>query len=270
MGIKSGGPNVNKFSMDLLKWKEITTKRQEKNGTRIFQLPIKKYGQYIEVGSFESGYVRRMNGCYTPYQLNKCEPIDHYYKAYDYNGEVHKWTGKYNKFVGKRRIRIDNEVNRIEYLITYCLKNYYINQANLIENGEFIPKWRVKLDHSNCEMNLKYKDNRVKELREKIMKQEKTIRECFEEIDRISDEKDDLQTRFESTAMELDRNHFEKSDEVDVLKDEIRRMKDYNYDKIEGLNQEIDKLNNEIVDSRDRGALDNLTVFVNNEKYKII
>ena len=33
---------------------------------------------------------------------------------------------------------------------------------------------------------------------------------------------------------------------------------------------EINKLNNEIVDSRDRGTLDNLTVFVNNEKYKII
>ena len=36
------------------------------------------------------------------------------------------------------------------------------------------------------------------------------------------------------------------------------------------LKKEIDKLNNEIVDSRDRGMLDNLTVFVNNEKYKII
>ena len=79
MSIKQSGPNVNKFSMNLLKWKEITTKRQKKNGTRIFQLPIKKYGQYIEVGSFESGYVRRMNGGYTPYQLNKCESIDYYY-----------------------------------------------------------------------------------------------------------------------------------------------------------------------------------------------
>ena len=78
MGIKQSGPNVNEFSMNLLKWKEITTKRQKKNGTRIFQLPIKKYGQFIEVGSFESGYVRRMNGCYTPYQLNKCENYDHF------------------------------------------------------------------------------------------------------------------------------------------------------------------------------------------------
>ena len=128
--------------MDLLGWKEITTERQEKNGTRIFQLPIKKYGQYIEVGSFESGYVRRMNGGYTPYQLNKCEPNVEYWPEYKWVNEKQIKTGKYNKFVGKRRIRIDNEVDRIEYLITYCLKNYYINQANMIEDGKFIPKWK--------------------------------------------------------------------------------------------------------------------------------
>ena len=128
--------------MILLGWEEITTYRQQKNGTRIFELPILKYGQKIQVGSFESGYVRRMNGGYTPYQLNKCESVDHYYKSYDYNGEVQKWNGKYNKHVGRRRILIPNEVDRLEYLIAFCLKNYYINQANMIENGKFIPKWK--------------------------------------------------------------------------------------------------------------------------------
>jgi len=184
-----------KEKLDLLGIKEITTRRQMKNGTIILELPILKYGQKIQVGSFESGYVRRMNGCYTPYQLNKCENYDHFYKNYEYRGDgTHKWTGKYNKHVCKRRITIDNEVDRIEYLIAYCLKNYYINQANMIENGKFIPKW--KYEH------------------------------------------------------ELNRGGH--------------------YDKVRELQQEIDKLNNEIVDSRDRGTLDNLTVFVNNEKYKII
>jgi len=135
--------------LDLLQMKEISTYRQQKNGTRIFQLPIKKYGQYIEVGSFKSGYVRRMNGGYTPYQLNKCEPIDHYYKAYEWTGEEQKWTGKYNKYVGKKRILIDNEYDRINYLITFCLKNYYINQANMIEDGKFIPKWKHEYDMEN-------------------------------------------------------------------------------------------------------------------------
>jgi len=135
--------------MDLLGWKDITTDRQIRNGTRIYRLPIKKYGQFIEVGSFESGYVRRMNGGYTPYQLNKCENYDHFYKEfkshYTNDGDYEaKWTGKYNKCVLKRRILIDNEVDRLEYLIAFCLKNYYINQANMIEDGKFIPKWKYE------------------------------------------------------------------------------------------------------------------------------
>jgi hypothetical protein len=160
MGIRAGGPNVNKFSMNLLGWKEITTERQQKNGTRIFQLPIKMYGQYIEVGSFETGYVRRMNGGYTPYQLNKCENYDHFYPEYkwcdDWNTSIK--TGKYRKHVCKRRILIPNEVDRIEYLITYCLKNYYINQANEIENGNYITKWEHEYEMKNGSLD------RVREL----------------------------------------------------------------------------------------------------------
>ena len=73
--------------MDLLQIKEITTERQEKNGTRIFQLPIKKHGKYIQVGSFNSGYVRRMDcegyrSGINHYQINKCKPYVEYYKDY--------------------------------------------------------------------------------------------------------------------------------------------------------------------------------------------
>ena len=136
--------------LDLLQMREISTRRQMNNGTRIFELPILKYGSKIQVGSFQSGYVRRMNGCYTPYQLNKCEPTVEYHPDYKWiKDDEGNWdhqikTGKYNKYVGKRRITIDNELDRIEYLIAYCLKNYYINQANMIENGKFVPKWKYE------------------------------------------------------------------------------------------------------------------------------
>ena len=194
-----------KEKLDLLGIKEITTSRQKKNGTKIFQLPIKKYGQFIEVGSFESGYVRRMNGGYTPYQLNKTEDYDHFYKSYDskwIDGDyVQKWNGKYNKHVCRKRILIPNEVDRIEYLITYCLKNFYINQANLIEEGKFVPKWKHEYEMKNGSID------KVRELQYEVMKYERTVRELHEEIDRISEEKDDLQTKFESTAMELDELH---------------------------------------------------------------
>ena len=129
---------------EILGWKEITTSRQEKNGTRIFQLPIKRYGQFIEVGSFQSGYVRRMNGGYTPYQLNKTKKYDHFYPEYKWcdDWNVNIKTGKYRKHKCVKRVLIDNEYDRINYLITFCLKNYYINQANMIEEGKFIPKWK--------------------------------------------------------------------------------------------------------------------------------
>ena len=150
--------------MELLGITDITTNRQTRNGTVIWKLPIKKYGQFIEVGSFKSGYVRRMNGGYTPYQLNKCEPTVEYHPDYKWiKDDEGNWdhqikTGKYNKYVGKRRITIDNEVDRIEYLITYCLKNYYINQANEIENGNYITKWEHEYEMKNGSLD------RVREL----------------------------------------------------------------------------------------------------------
>jgi len=137
------GQHKVQSDMDLLGWKEVTTSKQKKNGTRIFQLPIKKYGQYIEVGSFRSGYVRRMNGGYTPYQLNKCEPNTEYHaerKWCDIQKTALK-TGKYTKYEGKKRILIPHEVDRIDHLITYCLKNYYINGANQVEDGKLVTKW---------------------------------------------------------------------------------------------------------------------------------
>ena len=146
--------------MELLGIKDITTIRQTRNGTVIWQLPIKMYGQYIEVGSFKSGYVRRMNGGYTPYQLNKCEPHVEFHKEWRWNSQASEqyFTGKYNKFVGKRRIKIDKEVDRLEYLISYCLKNYYIKQANQVEDGKFIPKWKHEYEMKNGDIE------RVREL----------------------------------------------------------------------------------------------------------
>ena len=103
---------------------------------------------YVEIGSFSSGYVRRMNHCYTPYQLNKCKPNTEYYPERkwikDNEGE---WshqikTGKYIKFVGKQRIVIPDERDRLEYLIDYAIKNYYIGYANQVADGKYVDRWR--------------------------------------------------------------------------------------------------------------------------------
>ena len=131
-----------KEKMDFLGFKEVTTKRQKKNGTQIFELPIKCGNTYIKVGSFESGYIRRMNHCYTPYQLNKCKYVPQYYKDYSYETGKQVFTGKYRKYIGKQRIVIPNKIERLEYLVAYCLKNFYINYANQVANGDFVTKWK--------------------------------------------------------------------------------------------------------------------------------
>jgi len=129
--------------MKLLGIQDITTRKQHKNGTIQWKLPIKNYNRFIEVASFKSGYIRVQNCGYTAYQLNKCKPTTEYYKDYRYTERGNReWTGKYNKFVGKARILIPIEIDRLEYLISYCLKNYYIARANQVANGDYVTKWR--------------------------------------------------------------------------------------------------------------------------------
>ena len=111
--------------MELLGIVDVSTERQSDNGTIVWRLPIKnqwKNGSCIEVASFKTGYVRNQNSGYSNYQLNN-----------------------------KKKIAI--EIDRLEYLISYCLKNYYIKNANLVANGDYIQKW----EHEN-ELDKVWKD----------------------------------------------------------------------------------------------------------------
>ena len=131
--------NMNiKQTLQLLGIQEVTTNRQKKNGTREFKLPVKdQYGGAIHVASFASGYVRRTKaGGYCPsWQLNKrVESEPQYYGPFE--------NGMYRKYTTRTCKLIPNEQDRLAYLISFCLKNYYIGQANKLSSGEFIPKWK--------------------------------------------------------------------------------------------------------------------------------
>ena len=121
--------------MDLLGIMDVSTTRQSKNGTIVWRLPIKHQygGQLIEVASFSTGYVRNQNCGYSNYQLNKQRKYP-----------PTKWGNGYEYSQTYREL-IPIEIDRLEYLISYCLKNYYIKRANAVPNGEFVPKW--ELDH---------------------------------------------------------------------------------------------------------------------------
>ena len=111
--------------MDLLGIKDVSTPRQCKNGTVVWRLPIKNKwnkGSFIEVASFTTGYVRNQNSGYSNYQLNKrCEGKPEYFQLAN---------GDYRKFTVRSCVLIPNEIDRLEYLIAYCLKNYYIKRSN--------------------------------------------------------------------------------------------------------------------------------------------
>ena len=131
--------------MQLLQIEDVSTKRQDKNGTIVWRLPIRnswRNGKFIEVGSFKSGMVRNQNSAYSNYQLNKCKPRAEYFKDYKWVDDKQVFTGKYNKYICKERILIPIEIDRLEYLISYCLKNYYIKHANFVANGDYVTKWR--------------------------------------------------------------------------------------------------------------------------------
>ena len=125
--------NMNiKQTIQLLGIQEVTTKRQKNNGTREFELPIKDSytKKKIRVASFKTGYVRNQNSASSNYQLNKTKK----------NFEK-EWPNGY-KYYSTERILIPNEQDRLEYLISYCLKNYYVGKANQVANGDYIPKWK--------------------------------------------------------------------------------------------------------------------------------
>ena len=150
--------------MQLLDIQDITTDRQHKNGTIVWKLPIKDQdsGILIEVASFKTGYVRNQGkSTRSNFQLNKrCENEPEYFKLAN---------GDYRKFSTRGCVLIPIEIDRLEYLISYCLKNYYIKGANQVADGNYVPKWRynnladaARLDYEGLDVSVNVNGQRYK------------------------------------------------------------------------------------------------------------
>ena len=152
--------------MDLLGIMDITTTRQDKNGTIVWKLPIKDQdsGILIEVASFKTGYVRNQGkSTRSNFQLNKrCESEPDYYKI-ERNGET-----LYRKFTTRTCKLIPIEIDRLEYLISYCLKNYYIKHANFVADGEYVPKWKLEHAVSSSSNDFNGHRDRIRDLENKL------------------------------------------------------------------------------------------------------
>ena len=175
--------------MQLLGIQDVTTMRQHKNGTIVWKLPIKNYNSgktNIEVASMKTGYVRNQNSGYSNYQLNKrCDSEPQYYPetkwCSDYDMSIN--TGKYIKYTTRTCKLIPIEIDRLEYLISYCIKNYYIKRANEVANGKFVPEWyhNNKLELANAEaesLNDCGHYDRIRDLEDKLENMTEA-RDCY-------------------------------------------------------------------------------------------
>ena len=131
--------------MQLLGIQDVTTYRQEKNGTIVWRLPMKGRGNtHIEYASFATGYVRNQgNQCHSNWQINKCKMGKRHYKYPN---------GKTYTFDTKERILIPIEIDRLEYMMKYVIKNDFIKRANMIHT-DFVPKWKYDQKCNECENN---------------------------------------------------------------------------------------------------------------------
>ena len=124
--------------MDLLGIMDVSTIRQSKNGTIVWKLPIQNQwnnAKMIEVASFKTGYVRNQNSGYSNYQLNKrCDGEPEYFQLSN---------GDYRQFTTRGCVLIPIEIERLEYMMNYIIKNEFVKRANsIVKGGDYVPKWQ--------------------------------------------------------------------------------------------------------------------------------
>ena len=115
--------------MQLLNIQDVSTDRQHDNGTVVWRLPIKGRGNtHIEYASFATGYVRNQgNQCHSNWQINK--RVDDEPRYFELP------NGDYRKYVGKVCKLIPIEIDRLEYMMKYVIKNEFIKRANYAHNS---------------------------------------------------------------------------------------------------------------------------------------
>ena len=121
--------------------KEVTTQRQAINDTREFEFPVSThqntnefYKKWLKskgmslndtarlrIACFKSGYVRKQNGTYSPYQLNKTYNQNRRHTYLTEDGLVT------TEYIGKARALIYSQLARLNYMLEYYLRNYKLN-----------------------------------------------------------------------------------------------------------------------------------------------
>lgn len=121
---------VNKMLLDY-DIREVTTQRQAKNDTRAFEFPVSslspktRYGNVkpndfpkLRMAVYKSGMVRKLNGAWCPYPVNRRYSRLHKYTVM-INGEL--TSRQYMTMAYETHMNIIVSLN---YMLNYYLKNY--------------------------------------------------------------------------------------------------------------------------------------------------
>ena len=112
--------------------REVTTQKQAKNETREFEFPVTCWTKQVikwnngkkpdedrlRIAVFKSGYVRKQNGAWSPYQIN---PVYKQNQRWMYIRDGELYT---SKWVGQARELIGSQLARMNYMLQYYLRNY--------------------------------------------------------------------------------------------------------------------------------------------------
>ena len=113
--------------------KEVTSQTQAKNGTREFKFPVSCFSKQmikwnkgkcklpkdrLRIACFKSGYVRKQNGAWSPYQINKVYKQNKQW-MYIRDGELYT-----SKWITQARELIGSQMARMNYMLQYYLRNY--------------------------------------------------------------------------------------------------------------------------------------------------
>ena len=103
--------------------KDITTERQRKNGTTVYELPMQKVypgtSYPIRFATYSTGYVRYISEDVSScYQINKTKQV----------------PSGYGDYTNTERILIPKWEDRLIYLAKFIIKNYYRKTTNIISD----------------------------------------------------------------------------------------------------------------------------------------
>ena len=130
--------------------KEITTARQKKNGTTVYELPLRRLSytgnsRTYKYAIYDSGYIRDVSDYnHSPWYINK-----------RYQTKTKYWNSYYKEYytyTGNKPVFIENFDDQLVYLANYILKNRYRN--NKVYS---CCDWNVEQIKECCDFRRKHK-----------------------------------------------------------------------------------------------------------------